>query len=308
MAEGARRLHAYRAALVAVVVVPLVGFVAAVATSWALGVLRPVDLALLVGLYLFTGLGITAGYHRLFSHRSFETRLPVRRLLAVAGSMACQGPLISWVAEHRRHHQLSDRDGDPHSPHHHGEGFGGLLRGLWHAHLGWLFADRGDQRRRYAPDLMAEPAVATVDRNFLVWVGLGLLLPAAAGWAVEPGWRGALLGLLWGGLARIFLVQHVTWSVNSICHVFGSRPFRVGDRSTNNALCALLSLGEGWHNNHHAFPASARHGLSWWQLDLTWAFILALRAVGLAWVVRLPSAHELASRAPETGRAAAGAG
>lgn len=291
------RAHAHRVALLVLVIVPLAGFAAAIAWSWASGVVRPVDLALLAGLYLFTGFGITAGYHRLFAHASFRTPTLVRRLLAVAGSMACQGPVISWVAAHRRHHSHSDGEDDPHSPHHHGKGLVGLFRGLWHAHLGWLFGARDLQLERWAPDLLAEPALARIDRGFLLWVALGLALPAGIGFSVDPGWRGALLGLLWGGLARIFLVQHVTWSVNSVCHVFGTRPYRSRDLSTNNLPCALLSLGEGWHNNHHAFPASARHGLGRWQLDLTWLLIHALEKIGLASDVRLPSAREKAAKA-----------
>ena len=291
------RVHAHRLALLVLVVVPLAGFAVAIGWSWRSGVIRPVDLALLAGLYLFTGFGITAGYHRLFAHASFRTPALVRHLLAVAGSMACQGPVISWVAAHRRHHSHSDREDDPHSPHHHGKGLIGLFRGLWHAHLGWLFGARDLQLRRWAPDLLAEPALARVDQGFLLWVALGLAIPAGIGFSVDPGWRGALLGLLWGGLARIFLVQHVTWSVNSVCHVFGTRPYRSRDLSTNNLPCALLSLGEGWHNNHHAFPASARHGLGRWQLDLTWVLIHALEKIGLASDVRLPSAREKAAKA-----------
>lgn len=288
--------HAHRAALLGLVVLPLAGFAAALGLAWSSGAIRPVDLGLLAGLYLFTGFGITAGFHRLFSHASFAARRPLRLLLAVAGSMACQGPVISWVAAHRQHHSHSDGADDPHSPHHHGAGLTGVVRGLWHAHLGWLFAPRDLRRERWAPDLLAEPALARIERTFPLWVGLGLALPAAIGFAADPGWRGALLGLLWGGLARIFLVQHVTWSVNSICHVFGSRPFRSRDLSTNNLPCAILSLGEGWHNNHHAFPASARHGLAWWQLDLTWLLIAALERVGLVSRVKAPSAREIAAK------------
>ncbi|MEE8278913.1 MAG: acyl-CoA desaturase [Thermoanaerobaculia bacterium] len=287
----------HRLAVLGLVTIPLLGFVAAVAVSWRLALLRPVDLVLLAFFYLVTGLGITGGYHRLFCHRSFRTSSPLRAALAIAGSMAAEGPLIRWVAGHRLHHNHSDREGDPHSPHHHGDGVRGLLRGLWHAQLGWFLKPHSQDVERYARDLLQDPALVRIDRLFLLWVGVGLAVPAAVGMAAEPAWQGALLGFLWGGLARIFLVQHVTWSINSICHVFGSRSYRSVDKSTNNWVCGIVGLGEGWHNNHHAFPNSARHGLKRWQLDLTWLFISTLERLGLVWDVKRLSRPRLAANA-----------
>ena len=287
----------HRLAVLVFVVGPLLGFVAAVAVSWRIGLLRPVDVALFVVFYLISGLGITGGYHRLFCHCSFRTSQTLRAALAIAGSMAAEGPIVRWVAGHRKHHIYSDAEGDPHSPHHHGEGVQGLLAGLWHAHVGWLMKLRSHDVELYARDLAREPTLVRIDRLFLLWVGIGLAVPAAVGWAVGPAWQGALLGLLWGGLARIFLVQHVTWSINSICHVFGTRPYRVADMSANNFVCGVVGLGEGWHNNHHAFPTSARHGLEWWQPDITWIMIRTFERLGLVWDVKLPSPGRLANKA-----------
>jgi stearoyl-CoA desaturase (delta-9 desaturase) len=269
------------------VIGPFLGLVVAGVLAWGRG-LSWVDLGLLLGMYVLTGLGITVGYHRLFTHGAFETNAVVQFILAALGSMAVEGPLLEWVAQHRRHHQHSDTPDDPHSPHHQGRGFLGLLRGLWHAHLGWAFKAQPVNLSRYVKDLRQSRLLRGVSALFPVWVVVSLLLPAALGGLLTQTWAGALLGLLWGGLVRIFLVHHVTWSVNSVCHLWGRRPFATDDQSKNNFLFGILALGEGWHNNHYAFPTSARHGLRWWQIDVSYYCIRGLALVGLAWEVRLP--------------------
>ncbi len=278
-----------------VVILPFAGLLAAVALLWGHG-FRWVELGLLLGMYLLTALGITVGFHRLFTHRSFEASRMVQLILAALGSMAVEAPLLKWVAVHRRHHQHSDQPGDPHSPHGHGKGVLGLLRGVWHAHIGWLFRPEQPDLPRYVKDLYQDGPVRVVSALFPLWIGIGLLAPAVLGWLLTGGWLGALFGLVWGGLARIFLVHHVTWSVNSVCHLWGRRPFRSRDESRNNPLFGILALGEGWHNNHHAFPTSARHGLRWWQFDFSYCVIRALALLGLAWNVRLPGPHALTAQ------------
>jgi stearoyl-CoA desaturase (delta-9 desaturase) len=251
----------------------------------------PLDGALLAGMYWLTlGPGLSVGFHRHFSHGSFRASRPVRWCLAVLGSMGGQGPLTYWVAIHRRHHERSDAQGDPHSPHLSGAGRGAGLRGLWHAHFAWSLAQGMPSAAHYCPDLLREPWLLAVSRSYRRWVLAGLLLPALVGLAVSGTWQGALGGLLWGGLVRLFLTSNLTWSLNSICHSFGSRPFLPGDRSTNNAWLSLPTLGESWHNNHHAQPSSAAHGFAWWQLDLNYLFIRLLEVLGLATDVKRPAA------------------
>jgi stearoyl-CoA desaturase (Delta-9 desaturase) len=253
------------------------------------------DIVVFAILYLVTGLGVTVGFHRLFTHRSFATKPWVRGVFAAAGSMAIEGPVISWVADHRKHHAFADQPGDPHSPHvDHGVGWRGALRGLVHAHMGWLFihTQRG-ARQRYAPDLVADPVVSWVDRTFVVWVLSGLGAAFGLGWLIGGTLTAALTGLLWGGAVRILVLHHVTFSINSLCHFFGRKRFDTGDESRNLAWLSFLSLGEAWHNNHHAFPTSAAHGLRWWELDLSSAVIRGLERVGLAWdVVRIDPARQ----------------
>lgn len=277
------------------VFVPVVGLVAAVVLLWGRGV-GTVDLVLLLSFYTLTTLGITVGYHRMFTHRALRAGPAVRGALAVLGSMSGQGPVIEWCAMHRQHHKHSDRPGDPHSPHHHGAGVVGFFKGMWHAHVGWLFADAPADASASVPDLVADPVLRFVDRHFWVWMLGGWILPGVVGGLVTGTWFGFLTGFLWGGLIRQFALHHTTFSVNSVCHVWGTRPFRSPDESRNNALFGVLTFGEGWHNNHHAFPTSARHGLAWYQLDISWLFIRAMRAAGLVWDVRLPSGHALAIR------------
>jgi len=270
------------------VILPFLGVIVAGYLLWG-GAFSWLPLSLLIGMYVLTVLGVTVGFHRLYTHRSFETNALMQAILGALGSMAVQGPLIKWVAQHRQHHQQSDSPDDPHSPHLHGHGFLGLLRGLWHAHMGWFFQKDAPTLASYVPDLMKNDIARRVSRLFPLWVALGLLIPTAIGWAESGTWTGALLGLIWGGLVRIFFVHHVTWSVNSVCHLWGSQPYSSGDQSRNNFVFGVLALGEGWHNNHHAFPTSAKHGLAWWQIDVSYIVIRLLSWVGLAWNIKVPS-------------------
>ena len=269
------------------VVLPLAGFAFAMVSLWGWG-FGWVDFGLLVGMYALTALGITVGFHRYFTHKSFETNAVVRFILAALGSMAVQGSVLRWVAQHRRHHQHSDTPADPHSPHHHGRGLLGIVRGFWHAHIGWAFKPDVTGLDRYVTDLRKFMSIRVASALFPLWILLGLLLPAVLGGVITGTWGGALFGLIWGGLVRVFLVHHITWSVNSVCHLWGSQPYPDKDHSRNNLVFGVLALGEGWHNNHHAFPTSARHGLRWWQIDVSYYVIRALALVGLAWKVRVP--------------------
>jgi stearoyl-CoA desaturase (Delta-9 desaturase) len=289
-----------KAANLAGVVIPFAGFLAAIVLLWNSWV-DATDLALFVFFYLLTAVGVTVGFHRLLTHRSFQTYPQVERTFAVLGSMSVQGSVMDWVADHRKHHAHTDEEGDPHSPH---VGHGSGLKGLWHAHMGWLTETQGQADwRRYAADLYEDDGMRTIGRRFPLIAGLSLLLPALAGFALH-GWtvEGLIRGLVWGGLVRIFLVHHITWSVNSVCHFFGKRRFDIEDRSTNVGWLALASLGESWHHNHHAFPRSAEHGLRRWELDPSALIIRGLERLGLAWkVVRIaPERQEakLQSRDP----------
>lgn len=277
------------------VVIPFLGFAAAVVLAWGIS-MNWVHLGLLAGLYLLTGFGVTVGFHRYFTHRSFSTTRPVQWTLAVLGSMAVQGPLLKWVAQHRKHHQYSDHENDPHSPNLYGRRWWQMLHGLWHAHMGWMFEPDAEDLPRYAGDMAKRRDLRVISRLFVLWVALGMLLPAVLGGVLTWSWTGVLLGFLWGGLARIFLLHHVTWSINSICHLWGTRPFRADDDSRNNALFGVLGMGEGWHNNHHAFPTSARHGLRWWEIDGSYLAIRLLALLHLAWDIKTPDRQALADR------------
>jgi stearoyl-CoA desaturase (Delta-9 desaturase) len=259
-----------RKPLVALIVIaPFVATGVAVTQLWDRAVTWR-DLALLIGLYVPISLGVTAGFHRMLTHRSFRAHPVARAVILILGSMAVEGAAIGWAANHLKHHALSDKTGDPHSP----------LDGLLHAHLGWLFNDDRADPATYCRFLLKDPVVVFVDRTFGLWVVLSLVIPFALG-----GWT----GLLWGGLVRMFFVHHVTWSVNSVCHTFGRRAFVTSDRSRNQWMVGLLGMGEGWHNNHHAFPRSAVHGFDRWQLDVSGWMIAALERVGLATEVqRIP--------------------
>jgi stearoyl-CoA desaturase (delta-9 desaturase) len=288
-----------------VTVLPVVALSVVVWQAWSHS-LHWRDVLVFGVLYAITGLGVTVGFHRLFTHRSFTTYPWVRFLFAAAGSMAIEGPIISWVADHRKHHAFSDQEGDPHSPHvGHGGGWRGALKGLAHAHVGWLFihTHRG-KRERYAPDLLADPVVAFVDRTFVWWVVAGLATPFALGWAIGGTLSAALTGLLWGGAVRMLVLHHVTYSINSLCHFFGHRRFDTGDESRNLAWLSVFSLGEAWHNNHHAFPTSAVHGLRRWQPDPSAFVISTLEKMGLAWnVVRISPERQKRKAAPASASA-----
>jgi stearoyl-CoA desaturase (delta-9 desaturase) len=277
-------------------VAPPLGILIVITTLWGVAV-EPVDLVLFGLFYLIPGLGITIGFHRYFTHRSFETSRPVKALLGVLGSMTSQGPVCQWVSDHRRHHAHSDVEGDPHSPHvGNGSGMLGVLRGFWHSHIGWLFSTKGlVVRTKYGRDLLEDTVIRNVDRLYFVWVALGFVVPFAVGYALD-GMRGGIEATIWGGLVRIAVFQHVTWSVNSICHMFGQRDFDVRDESRNNWLLALPSLGEAWHNNHHAFPSSAVHGLGRFQFDLSAQVIRALEKAHLVWDVKVPDVSSQARR------------
>jgi stearoyl-CoA desaturase (delta-9 desaturase) len=283
------------------ITLPLLGVVAAPFFLWGSG-FHWTDLGLLLGMYILTALGITVGFHRLFVHRSFETYTWVKFVLAVLGSMAVQGPLLKWGAMHRRHHQHSDTPDDPHSPQHQGHGVLGLLRGFWHAHIGWFFMPEPRALDQYVKDLSASRTLRLVSYLFPLWVTLGFVIPAVLGGVITLSWAGLWTGLIWGGLIRVFLVHHVTWSVNSACHLWGFRPYRTNDESRNNVVFGILALGEGWHNTHHAFPTSPRHGLLWWQIDLSYWFIRFLALLGIAWNLKLPTKQ---ARATEVSRSSA---
>jgi stearoyl-CoA desaturase (delta-9 desaturase) len=285
-----------RVANVVVMIVPLALVGLAARLAWG-GLLRWPDLVVFAVTYLLTGVGITVGFHRLLTHRSFKTSPALRAVFAALGSAAVEGPVIEWVANHRKHHQFSDEPGDPHSPHvDHGSGWRGALGGLFHAHVGWILGgDALADERHYAKDLLADPAVRFVDRTFVLWVVLGLAFPFALGFALTGSIVGGLTGLLWGGAVRMFCLHHATFSINSLCHFFGRRSFATGDQSRNLLWLALPTLGEAWHNNHHAFPTSARHGLRWWQLDPSGWLIAGLERAGLVWdVVRVTPERQLA--------------
>ncbi len=279
----------------AAVTIPFAGLVVAIVLLWG-GAFNWVYLALLGGMYLATAVGITVGYHRFFSHRSFKTSRPMTAFLAALGSMAVEGPVLQWVAVHRCHHQHSDDHDDPHSPHTHGTGLWAIVRGMWHAHMGWLLRAPSRGLAKYVQDLRKDRLVRRMSQLFPVWVFLGLLIPAALGGLLTLSWTGVLLGFIWGGLVRVFLVHHVTWSINSVCHIWGTRPYDNHDESRNNTFFGVFAMGEGWHNNHHAFPSSARHGLHWWQLDVSYLIIRAMALVGLARDVRIPSPDRIAAK------------
>jgi stearoyl-CoA desaturase (delta-9 desaturase) len=277
--------------------VPPSALVAAIVLLWHRAV-GPLELAVMAVLYVLTAFGVTLGYHRMFTHRALDSSRALRATLAILGSMALEGSVITWVADHRKHHAFTDQEGDPHSPHLSGPGFLGAIRGLWHAHVGWLFETVGQaERERFAPDLVKDPTLQMVDRFFFLWVALSLLIPFGLGWLVGGTLGAALTALLWAGLVRIFLLHHVTWSINSICHFFGRQRFDVEDESRNVFWLAPFSFGEAWHHNHHAFPTSAFHGLRFWERlsDPTGLLIVMLEKCGLIWnVVRISPERQAA--------------
>ena len=284
-----------------VTVVPVLLLGVVVWQAWA-DFLHWHDFVIFAVMYVVTGLGITVGFHRHFTHRAFATSPRLRATLAVMGTMAIEGPITAWVADHRKHHAFSDRLGDPHSPHvDHGHGWRGALKGLAHAHVGWLFLHtQRANKKRYAPDLIADKTISFIDRTTLWWIGLGLALPFAAGWVLGGTLHTALTGLLWGGAVRILLLHHATYSINSLCHFFGRRRFGTDDHSRNLAWLAPFTFGEAWHNNHHAFPTSAAHGMGRVErlLDPSAIVIATLQRLGLVWdVVKISDARQAAKLA-----------
>jgi stearoyl-CoA desaturase (Delta-9 desaturase) len=276
-----------QAALALFIVVPFLAVAAAVPVAWG-GWLGWSDVLILAVMYAISGHGITVGFHRLFTHKSFKPNRAVKIALAVAGSLAIQGPVIRWVADHRKHHKFSDRDGDPHSPWRYGTDIKALAKGFWYAHMMWLFNPEQTPQRKYAPDLMKDPDLVRISRQFPVWVLVSLVTPAIAGGLLTMSWQGALTGFFWGSLVRISLLHHVTWSINSICHTIGERPFVSRDKSANVWWLAIPSMGESWHNLHHADPTCARHGVLKGQLDTSARTIWAMEKLGLVHDVRWP--------------------
>ena len=285
-----------RRLVLVVTVLPFLGFLAAGWTLWGTG-LSGVDASIFLVGYCVTGLGVTVGFHRLFTHKSFEAKPALSGALAIAGSMAIQGPVIRWVSDHRRHHAFADQPGDPHSPHlDEGPGVKGVVKGLWHAHVGWFFDDEQTSARRWAPDLVKDPVMRRIDALFPLWALISFGAPPLVGFLITGTLQGALTAFLWGSLARIFFLHHVTWSVNSICHFYGNRPFKTTDFSTNNWVLAIVSFGESWHNNHHAFPTSAVHGIGRGQVDLSAGLIKLLQKLSLVRDVKVATEKQLANK------------
>ena len=276
------------------VVAPWVALVAGIVLTWNTAIRFTWTQAILfLAFYALTGLGITVGFHRFFTHGAFKTGRTMKIVLALAGTMAVEGAPIRWVADHRRHHQFADEENDPHSPWRFGAGLKGLTKGLIWAHTGWIFTRENTNSRRFAPDLVADPDIRWFQKNFVYVLLFSLLLPTALGGLITWSWQGAVAGYLWAGLVRIALVHHVTWSVNSVCHVFGERPFTTGDKASNVWWLAILSLGESWHNLHHADPTCARHGVDKGQLDVSARTIWLFEKAGLVWNVRWPRTDRL---------------
>ncbi|HEY6935053.1 MAG TPA: acyl-CoA desaturase [Marmoricola sp.] len=269
------------------ILVPFLALVAAIPVAWG-GWLSWTDVVIALVMYAITGHGVTVGYHRLFTHKSFKPKRWLKNVLAVAGSMAIQGPVVRWVADHRKHHKFSDRDGDPHSPWKYGNDLRALTKGFLHAHMMWLFDTEQTPQRKYAPDLMKDRDLVRISRTFPFWVAVSLLAPALAGGLITWSWQGALTAFFWGSLVRVALLHHVTWSINSICHTIGDRPFVSRDKSANVWWLAIPSMGESWHNLHHADPTCARHGVLRGQLDTSARIIWAMEKAGWVYDVRWP--------------------
>jgi stearoyl-CoA desaturase (Delta-9 desaturase) len=285
-----------RKVVLVLTVLPFVGVIAAIWILWGSG-LSSTDVGLALAFYLFTGFGVTVGYHRLFTHKSFEASRGLKIALALGGSMAVEGSLIGWCATHRRHHAYSDQAGDPHSPHlDEGPGLKGVVKGLWHAHMGWLMSPEVTDEERWAPDLMKDKDLAKLTRFFPLIAVTSFFLPALLGLAITRSWWGAVTAFVWASLVRIFLLHHVTWSINSICHFYGERPFKCPDFSTNNWVLAIISFGESWHNNHHAFPTSARHGLGRGQIDVSAFLIKMFEKLHLARGMKLVNSKQLEAK------------
>lgn len=294
-AIGRRKSTLEIVTLYVIVLVPFVALAAVVPAVWGWGI-SWLDIGLAVGFYYLSLLGVTVGYHRHFTHASFKGKRPLRLGLAIAGSMAIQGPVNQWVADHRRHHAFADRAGDPHSPWRYGTDLRSLLKGMFHAHLGWLFDRRKTNQERYAPDLLKDRGLVLISRTFVVWAFLSLAMPAVLGGLITGSWAGAWSAFFWAGLVRAALLHHVTWSINSVCHVVGNRPFVSRDRATNFWPLAILSGGESWHNLHHADPTCARHGVLRGQIDISARVIWVFEKLGLATNVKWPDPVRLAAK------------
>jgi stearoyl-CoA desaturase (delta-9 desaturase) len=292
MLDGEKR-RGEQTALYIFVILPFLAVLAAVPVMWGWG-LSWTDVVLFAVFYAASGMGITIGFHRYFTHGSFRANRALRIGLAIAGSLAIEGPVIRWVADHRRHHAFSDREGDPHSPWRYGDTTAALMKGLFFAHIGWLFDVEQTNQDRYAPDLLADKDIRRVDRLFLLWVAVSLLLPALLGGLITWSITGALTAFFWCSILRVGLLHHVTWSINSICHTIGERPYNSRDRSANFWPLAILSFGESWHNSHHADPTCARHGVRRGQLDISARTIWVFEKLGWAWDVRWPKADRFA--------------
>lgn len=285
-----------RVTLAIAIGVPFLALLAAIPVAAIGGWLSWLDVVLAVVMYLVTGHGITVGFHRLFTHRAFKANRPTKIALAISGSMALEMPVVRWVADHRRHHKFADKEGDPHSPWRFGETIPALLKGLVFAHFGYLFTgDRTDQRK-FVPDLLRDKDIVFVSRTFGLWATTSILLPPVIGGLVTWSWQGAATAFFWATLVRIGLLHHVTWSINSICHAVGERPFSSRDKSGNVWWLAVLSLGESWHNLHHADPTCARHGVLRGQVDSSARVIALLEKFGWAWDARWPSPERIASK------------
>jgi stearoyl-CoA desaturase (Delta-9 desaturase) len=292
----ASQLKVQRRVTLVLTVLPPLGVAGAIAWFWGHGI-TGTTLAIMLGFYIFTGIGVTVGYHRLFTHRSFKAVRPLRWVLAIAGSMSVEGSVLSWVATHRRHHAFADEYGDPHSPHlAQAPGMRGVLLGLWHAHMGWLFDVHGSDPKEWCPDLTAEPAMKRIDRAFPYLTVASFALPPAIAFAVSGTWGATLSAYLWASLVRIFLLHHVTWSINSICHFYGKEAYKAHDESKNVWPLSAISFGESWHNNHHAFPWSARLGLRAWQVDPGWYVIRLLAGVKLISGVKVPTREQMEAK------------
>lgn len=274
-------------ALALFILVPFIAFFAAIPIAWG-GWLSWTDVIIATVMYFATGHGITVGYHRLFTHKSFKPKRPLKIALAIAGSMAVEGPVVRWVADHRKHHKFSDRDGDPHSPWKYGTRVRDLAKGMLHAHMMWLFDPEQTPQHKYAPDLLKDKDIVRISRLFWLWTLITLLIPPLLGGLITWSWHGALTAFFWGSLVRIGLLQHVTWSINSICHTIGDRPFVSRDKSSNVWWLAIPSMGESWHNLHHADPTCARHGVLRGQLDTSARLIWLFEKAGWVSDVRWP--------------------
>ncbi|MCF6522239.1 fatty acid desaturase [Streptomyces sp. JJ36] len=295
---GEQRRSVEQITLLLFITVPFLALIAAVPLAWGWGV-SWLDLGLLVAFYYIGCHGITIGFHRYFTHGSFKAKRPLRIALAVMGSLAVEGPLVRWVADHRKHHKFSDAEGDPHSPWRYGETVPALLKGLWWAHVAWMFDEEQTSQQKYAPDLVKDPMIRAISRQFVLWTVVSLLLPALIGGLATWSWQGALTAFFWGSLVRVALLHHVTWSINSICHAVGKRPFKSRDKSGNVWWLAVLSCGESWHNLHHADPTCARHGVMRGQLDSSARIIRWFERAGWAYDVRWPKRDRIESRRKE---------